>query len=134
MDKISKSKRSWNMSQIKSTDTKPELLVRKFLHSRGYRFRNNYKKLPGKPDVVLPKYKTAIFIDGCYWHRHKDCKHSTTPKSNTRFWTEKFQKNIDRDNAVNREFENLNWRLIRRWECEISDESLEGLIEILKDS
>ena len=96
-DRISPEHRSWNMSRIKGKDTKIEVMVRQYLFHYGFRFRKNDKRYPGKPDVVLPKYKTAIFVHGCFWHRHEGCKLATTPKTRTEFWMEKFAKNVAND-------------------------------------
>ena len=93
--------RSRNMSAIKSKNTKPEIAVRKLLHSMGYRFRLHRKDLPGSPDIVLPKYKTVIFVHGCFWHRHENCKYATTPKTRREFWENKFQFKIFRNNFSN---------------------------------
>ena len=110
--------RSRNMSAIKSKNTKPEINVRKVLHSMGYRFRLHSKDLPGSPDIVLPKYKTVIFVHGCFWHRHKDCKYATTPKTRQEFWNKKFTTNIERDLEIHEKIKNLNWRSVVIWECE----------------
>jgi|GEM_PF-522401 len=127
-DKISKEHRSWNMSRIRSTDTKPEIAVRKLLHALGYRFRlhgkvNNrlYKSglLPGKPDIVLAKYKTVIFVHGCFWHRHKGCKRATTPKTRTEFWEKKFAQNVKKDKRNLQILKALGWHVITIWECDI---------------
>ena len=107
------------MSHIRSADTSIEVDVRKYLFSKGFRFRKNDKKLPGKPDVVLPKYKTVIFIHGCYWHRHPYCKYATTPKSNVEFWTDKFERNVKRDEKIYKELEESSWHIIVIWECEL---------------
>lgn len=96
-DKLTPEKRSWNMSRIKGKDTKIEVEVRKYLFSKGYRFRKNDKRYPGKPDIVLPKYHVAIFVHGCFWHRHEGCKDATIPKTRTEFWLEKFDKNVKND-------------------------------------
>ena len=96
-DKLTPEKRSWNMSRIIGKDTKIEVEVRKYLFSKGYRFRKNDKRYPGKPDIVLPKYHVAIFVHGCFWHRHEGCKDATTPKTRTEFWLEKFDKNVKND-------------------------------------
>ena len=120
MDIISKEKRSWNMSRIKGSDTKPELYVRSFLHRNGFRFRVNRKDLPGKPDIVLPKYNTVVFVDGCFWHRHAGCKFAYSPKSNIKFWEKKFRDNKQRDELVNTELAQSNWKVIRIWECEVA--------------
>lgn len=128
VDKISKEHRSWNMSRIRSKDTKPEIVVRKLLHRLGYRFRLHgkvskrlYKSgvLPGKPDIVLAKYKTVIFVHGCFWHRHENCKRATTPKSRTKFWVSKLTKNKERDEENQRILNELGWKVIIIWECEV---------------
>mgnify|MGYP001250869142 CR=1 FL=1 len=126
-DNISISRRSWNMSQIKGSNTKPELIVRSFLHKNGLRFRINDKNLPGKPDIVLKKYQTVIFVDGCFWHRHKGCKYAYNPKSREDFWQKKFKDNIERDNKINNLYARLPWRLIRIWECEINEKKLNDI-------
>lgn len=122
------------MSRIKGKDTAIEVKVRKELFRLGFRFRKNVKVLPGKPDIVLPKYKTAVFIHGCFWHRHKGCKDATTPKTRTDFWTEKFQKNVENDLKHYEELSNAGWRVYVMWECDIEkhfDQSLENLIAFL---
>lgn len=132
MDIISKEKRSWNMSRIRSKDTKPEKIVRSLLHRMGYRFRLHVKDLPGKPDIVLPKYKTVIFVHGCFWHRHKGCKYAYTPKSRIEFWEKKFADNIARFKIVKNELTHLKWKVVVIWECEIkSNEKLEHKIQFL---
>jgi len=123
MDIISKEKRSWNMSRIRSKDTKPEKIVRSLLHRMGYRFRLHVKNLPGKPDIVLPKYKTVIFVHGCFWHRHLKCKYAYTPKSRIEFWEKKFVDNIARFKIVKKELEGLQWKVFVIWECEIKSEA-----------
>lgn len=97
MDVHDKKTRSYNMSQIKSKNTKPEKMVRKYLFAHGFRYRKNDKRLPGTPDIVLPKYKTVIFVNGCFWHGHNQCRYFVIPKSNTEFWVDKINKNIERD-------------------------------------
>ncbi|MBT4339527.1 MAG: DNA mismatch endonuclease Vsr [Bacteroidetes bacterium] len=121
MDKLTKEKRSWNMSKIRSGNTKPELLVRSLLHRMGYRFRLHQKDLPGKPDVVLAKHKAVIFIHGCFWHHHKGCKYAYIPKTRKEFWEAKFKSNIERDKKVNKLLKEKNWRILIIWECEISN-------------
>ena len=111
-DHLSKEKRSVNMSKILSTHTKPEIVVRSLLHGMGYRFRLYRKDLPGKPDIVLPKYKTVIFVNGCFWHRHADCRYSTTPKSNQDYWFRKFERNVERDSLNHQRLEKLVSRLL----------------------
>ena len=117
MHKISE-QRSRNMSAIKSKNTKPEITVRKLLHSMGYRFRLHRKDLPGSPDIVLPKYKTVIFVHGCFWHRHENCKYASTPKTRTDFWNKKFTENKKRDSEIQEKIKNLDWRSVVIWECE----------------
>lgn len=119
-DIYSKSKRSDIMSKISGKETKPEILVRKFLFSRGYRFRKNVKELPGKPDIVLPKYKTAIFIHGCFWHGHS-CQRGSLPESNREFWKEKINKNIERDSQNILQLEEKGWSVIIIWQCEMKN-------------
>ena len=110
--------RSRNMSAIKSKNTKPEITVRKLLHSMGYRFRLHKKDLPGSPDIVLPKYKTVIFVHGCFWHRHENCKYASTPKTRKEFWENKFNSNKKRDQKIQKEIIDLGWKFIIIWECE----------------
>lgn len=119
MDHLTPEKRSWNMSRIRGTDTKPEVLVRSILHCAGYRFRKNVNALPGKPDIVLPKYKTVIFVHGCFWHRHKGCKDATTPKSNKAFWKKKFDRNVANDRKHTRELRKLGWKVVTIWSCQL---------------
>ena len=104
-DKLSREKRSWNMSRIRGKDTEIEIKVRKYLFSQGFRFRKNVADMPGKPDIILPKYKTVIFMHGCYWHRHTGCKNCTTPNTNREFWLKKFEKNIQNDSKHQQELE-----------------------------
>jgi DNA mismatch endonuclease (patch repair protein) len=121
VDKLTPEHRSWNMSRIKSSNTKPELIVRSILHRMGFRFRLHRKDIPGKPDIVLPKYKTVIFVHGCFWHRHEGCKYAYTPKSRVDFWEAKFSSNIKRDIKVKKQLDELNWNIFVIWECELSD-------------
>lgn len=121
MDKLSKEKRSWNMSRIKSKDTAPELYVRSLLHRNGYRFRLHVKDLPGKPDIVLPKYKTVIFVHGCFWHQHQNCQNATIPSSRIEWWQKKFDSNIERDERVCAELKKRNWRILTVWDCLIKN-------------
>ena len=121
--------RSRNMSAIKSKNTKPEMAVRKVLHSMGYRFRLHGKDLPGSPDIVLPKYRTVIFVHGCFWHRHENCKYATTPKTREEFWNNKFRSNVERDLEIQENIKNIEWRSVVIWECETKDiENLRGKI------
>ena len=132
-DIYSKPKRSEIMSHISGKETKPEILVRKFLFSNGFRFRKNVKDLSGKPDIVLPKYKIVIFIHGCFWHGH-DCKRGTPPTTNVKFWKAKIGGNIERDKRDVSELENQGWKVIVIWQCEIRNETLrqEKLSGLLK--
>ena len=131
VDHLSPEKRSWNMSRIRSGNTKPEMIVRSLLHRMGYRFRLHVKDLPGKPDIVLSKYKTVIFVHGCFWHRHKGCKYAYAPKSKVEFWQKKFKDNVKRFKKVEKEVRALDWQVIVFWECEIKNslEKIESLIE-----
>lgn len=106
------------MSRIRSRDTKPEVVVRSLLHSMGYRFRLHRRDLPGRPDIVLPKYKTVVFVHGCFWHRHADCRYAYNPKSRIDFWGEKFKENVGRDQRQTDELRRLGWTVITIWECE----------------
>lgn len=119
VDRITKEHRSWNMSRIKGSDTKPEKILRSALHRAGFRFRLHDKHLPGKPDLVLRKFKAVIFVHGCFWHRHKDCDKAYTPKSNIEFWKEKFRRNIERDKQKSKELTERGWEVFTVWECEI---------------
>ncbi len=120
MDKVSPEIRSHTMAAVKSYNTKPEVAVRKLLHSLGYRFRLQRKDLPGRPDIVLPKYKIAIFVNGCFWHRHEGCKRATMPTSHLEYWEPKFARNIMRDKENYRKLEALGWSVRIIWECEIN--------------
>ena len=118
-DVLSKEQRHRCMSNIRGKNTKPELIVRKFLFSKGLRFRLHRKDLPGNPDIVLPKYKTVVFINGCFWHGHDGCKYYTLPKSNVDFWESKITNNKNRDVLNEIKLKELGWKVIRIWECEI---------------
>lgn len=107
------------MSDIRSKNTKPEILIRSALHAQGFRFRIQRKDLPGKPDIVLPKYKTIIFVHGCFWHRHPGCKYAYTPKSNVEFWKNKLEGNLVRDLRTKKTLEEMGWRVLIVWECEV---------------
>ena len=119
MDVHTPEQRQRNMSAIKGKDTKPEIQVRKALHALGYRFRLHRKDLPGKPDIVLPKYKTVIFVNGCFWHRHPGCKYASTPSTNSDFWNAKFEENTARDKRNYAQLEELGWKVVVIWECEV---------------
>lgn len=120
-DRVSKEVRSQNMSKIKGKNTLLEQKVRKELYRLGYRYRLNVSKLPGKPDLVLNKYKVAIFVNGCFWHHHKDCRLAVVPKSNVEFWEEKLNKNIERDKRKSEELALLGYEVLTLWECEIEN-------------
>ena len=125
-DRLTPEKRSWNMSRIKGKDTKIEVEVRKYLFSKGYRFRKNDKRYLGKPDIVLPKYHVAIFVHGCFWHRHEGCK-DATPKTRTEFWLEKFDKNVKNDQIKQEKLRELGWKVIVIWECEIKKDLIKTM-------
>lgn len=128
MDSITPEHRSWNMAQIKSKDTKIEVMVRKYLFSKGFRFRKNDKRLPGKPDVVLPKYKTVIFVNGCFWHMHEGCKQGRLPKSNVAFWRDKLERNVSNDKKNIQQLIDMGWTPITLWECELKKD-FEGVMK-----
>ena len=121
MDTVSPEERSRIMSHVKGRDTTPEKRVRSLLHSMGYRFRLQRADLPGKPDIVLPKFKTVIFVNGCFWHRHPGCKRATLPKSNAEFWRQKLEKNVARDRRNIQTLKDLGWYVLIIWECELKD-------------
>ena len=122
--------RSRNMSAIKSKNTKPEITLRKLLHSMGYRFRLHRKDLPGSPDIVLPKYKTVIFVHGCFWHRHENCKYATTPKTRPAFWESKFNENIRRDRTNQNNLIKLGWKVLVIWECDLKSTNISNIREL----
>jgi DNA mismatch endonuclease, patch repair protein len=121
MDRLTREHRSWNMSRIKGRDTKPELLVRSILHRLGFRFRLKPIRLPGRPDVVLTRHRTAVFVHGCFWHRHRDCRFAYQPKTNAGFWTDKFGQNVARDVRNKKELQLLGWRVLVVWQCQAAD-------------
>ena len=118
-DQLSPERRSWNMSRIKGRDTRPEIRLRSMLHRSGLRFRLHRKDLPGRPDIVLPRFRTVIFVHGCFWHRHPGCKGSTTPATRREFWENKFEKNVARDAKIQADLEAAGWRIQVVWECEL---------------
>ena len=130
--------RRYNMSRIHGKNTKPEELVRKYLFSQGFRYRKNDARLPGKPDIVLPKYKTVIFVNGCFWHAHERCKYFVWPKSNTDFWRKKIESNVLRDKNNSELLAAMGWRVITIWECELKknivQETLEQVVQLLRDT
>ena len=117
VDFLTPAERSTRMSRIRSRNTSPEVALRKALHALGLRFRLDNRKLPGKPDLILPRYKAAVFVHGCFWHRHDGCKIATIPKSNTEYWVQKFDRNVARDARVIDELESSGWRVFVAWEC-----------------
>ena len=119
MDIVSKRKRSWIMSRVSQKHTEPEILVRKFLFSKGFRYRLNSKNLPGSPDIILPKYKTAIFVHGCFWHGHKNCRLAKRPSSNKKYWYFKIDENIKRDKRKVKQLKKLCWKVLTIWQCQI---------------
>lgn len=136
VDRITKEHRSWNMSRIKGSDTKPEKILRSALHRAGFRFRLHHPKLPGRPDIVLPKYQTAVFVHGCYWHRHANCPKTTTPKTRTDFWQAKFDGTVERDRRNVDKLTRLGWHVITVWECELEknpDDVLQDIDKRLKE-
>lgn len=133
-DNLSPEDRKKNMSHIRSKNSKPEELVRKYLFAQGFRYRKNAAKLPGKPDIVLPKYRTVIFVNGCFWHKH-DCPRFVWPTSNTDYWTKKINGNVERDRANHKLLEEAGWKVITIWECELkkdrAQETLDALVKAL---
>ena len=127
-DTLTPDQRHRNMAAIHSASTKPELKLRQALWRLGFRYRVNDKKLPGKPDIVLPRYRTVIFVHGCFWHGHKDCKFYTVPKTNTEFWTAKITRNKERDQEVWRQLEAKGWSVIIVWECQLKKAALDETI------
>lgn len=125
-DVFSKARRSQIMSSVRATETKPEIKVRKFLFSKGFRFRKNSKSLPGKPDIVLPKLRTVIFVNGCFWHGHKNCDAASIPKSNRVYWKNKIAANIARDRRKKSELRKAGWKVYVIWECQITNKRLEN--------
>ena len=136
-DIVDKETRSRMMSAIRSKDTKPELIVRRYLHSQGFRYRLHNKRLPGNPDIVLSRFNAVVLVHGCYWHRHNGCKLAYKPKSRQKFWQKKFQNNVRRDEEVRRLLRNSGWRVMIIWECalrnsEIRDRGLEAVAEWIR--
>lgn len=130
-DVHTKEVRSFNMSRIRSKDTKPELIVRKYLFAKGYRYRLHVKNLPGKPDLVFPKYKTVIFIHGCFWHSHQNCKYFVIPKTRPEWWLNKLATNYRNDESAKLKLKSAGWNIITIWECELKKMTLENTLENL---
>lgn len=131
MDNHSKEVRSYNMSEIRSTGTKPEEIVRKYLFSKGLRYRKNVKILPRKPDIVFSKYKTVVFVNGCFWHGHQNCRYFVMPKSNTEYWESKIKSNITRDKTTYDSLSALGWNVLIVWECELKKDKRDITLERL---
>lgn len=131
VDKFNKQTRSQIMSCIRGKDTKPEILVRKYLFSRGLRFRKNDKRYPGSPDIVLPKYNTIVFVHGCFWHLHEGCKYARMPKSNVDFWEKKLYGNRERDERNEKALEEMGWHVLIVWECQLKKDKRERTLEEL---
>ena len=132
-DVHTKKQRSYNMSRIKGKNTKPEMLVRKFLHANGYRYKLHDKQLPGRPDIVLPKYNTVIFVHGCFWHGHKNCKYFTVPKTRTKWWTDKINGNKANDAKAVKGLKKDGWKVIIVWACKLKPAKVEAsLLSLLK--
>ena len=129
-DTLSKKQRSKAMSKVRSTDTKPEWILRCGLHRLGFRYRLRNRQLPGRPDLVFPKYMAAVFVHGCYWHRHPGCKDASTPKSNASFWAAKFAENVERDQRTQRTLERFGWRILVVWECELIKHTAETIRKV----
>ncbi len=132
MDVHSKEIRSFNMSRIRGKNTKPEEVVAKYLFSQGFRYRRNVRNLPGTPDIVMKKYKTVIFVNGCFWHAHEGCKYFVLPDNNKKFWEEKLFRNRERDFEKKIQLEKLGWKVITIWECELKKDKIEETLENLK--
>ena len=128
-DRLSKKRRSWNMSRIRGKDTKPEMVVRSLLHRLGYRFRLHGRKLPGRPDVVLPKHKTVVFVHGCFWLRHRKCKNCTTPTNRRAWWLRKLEGNAARDKLHQRALRRFGWKVVKVWECETEEAGFAARLE-----
>ena len=124
--------RSYNMSKIRGKDTKPEEILRKALFSAGFRYRKNDKRLPGKPDLVLPKYRTVIFVNGCFWHKHDGCRYFKWPASNTDFWKAKIEGNVERDKNTYTELERRGWNVMVVWECQLKPKERDNTILEIK--
>ena len=137
MDVHNKETRSYNMSRIKGRKTTPEEIIAKYLFSQGFRYRRNVKKLPGTPDIVLKKYKTVIFVNGCFWHMHEGCKYFVWPKDNSEFWKNKLLANKERDEKEKKEIEELGWKVIVVWECQLKkaerERTLNWLVEKIRE-
>jgi DNA mismatch endonuclease (patch repair protein) len=126
--------RSYNMSRIRGKDTKPEAILRKALFSKGFRYRKNDKRLPGKPDLVLPKYRTVIFVNGCFWHKHDGCRYFKWPTNNADFWKAKIEGNVERDKKTYEELERLGWNVMVVWECQLKPKERDNTISGIENA
>ena len=129
-DLLTKEKRSWNMSRITGRNTKPEILLRSLLHREGFRFRLHDSQLPGKPDIVLLQYRTVIFVNGCFWHRHESCKYAYTPKSRREFWQKKFGETVLRDRKKQEALKNMGWQALTVWECDLKQRQEQTIADL----
>ena len=132
MDKMSEEQRHRCMASIRGRDTKPELIVRRYLFGRGFRYRLNHPRLPGHPDIVLRKYRTVIFVNGCFWHGHKGCRYFTIPKSNTDFWSAKISRNAERDRSVQQQLAAMGWHCVTVWECQLMPKLRNDTLRVLE--
>ncbi len=139
MDCLSPEQRHWAMSRVKGKDTRIEIQVRKYLFSKGFRFRKNDKRYPGKPDIVLPRYKTVIFVNGCFWHQHPNCSRSKLPVANADYWKKKLQKNVANDQMHKQQLEEMGWQVIVLWECKLKanfsgvlDAAINNVLKVMK--
>lgn len=130
-DIVDKPTRSRMMAGIRGTNTKPEIIVRKYLFAAGYRYRLHVRRLAGHPDIVLPRLQSAIFVHGCFWHRHARCKYAYMPRSNIAFWKKKFAENVERDRKVRRQLKQSGWRVHVIWECQVNERGLARLLQTL---
>jgi len=132
-DIVDRKTRSRMMAGIRGKDTKPELVLRRALHARGFRYRLHAANLPGRPDLVLPRYRTVIFVHGCFWHRHEGCRYATTPASNVAFWERKFRQNVERDREVRKRLKEAGWRVAIVWECGLKGDGVEETVEMVAE-
>lgn len=133
MDRLSPDQRSWTMSRVKGKDTIIEVQVRKYLFSKGFRFRKNDKRYPGKPDIVLPKYKTIIFVNGCFWHQHPNCSRAKLPVNNAEYWKNKLERNAITDRMKKQQLTQMGWKVITLWECELKKDFIGVLETVVKE-
>lgn len=134
MDKLTRERRSENMRRIRSANTKPEIAVRRLVHSLGFRFRLHLRDLPGRPDIVLPKHRAIILVHGCFWHQHRRCIDGRQPQSNTSYWSSKLERNLKRDRSNARKLRRLGWRVLTIWECQLGRADLHARITKFLDA